>query len=68
MKIRFHYPKGVHGWNKDIEMDYVPRIDESINFSADDGGDEYNIKHVVHYPNDPDFKVYVVLQVRHGLY
>lgn len=63
LRVKCNYPKGSDGWTKDVLMPVIPRVGESINFSTDDGSDEYEVKYVVHYPNDPDMDVYIVLKV-----
>ena len=71
MKIRFDYPNGSEGWQRDVEMLTVPRKGESV-FLRDgsegefDDGDEYYIRHVSHTPGVPDHDMYVVLEVPRG--
>jgi hypothetical protein len=63
MQVRFYYPKGMEGWDRDIDMDYVPRVGESIVFGSEDDSDEFEIRHVTHIPRGNDFQAYVVLKV-----
>lgn len=47
------------------EMVAVPQVDEQIYFGETDNyekGHTYTVKRVVHYPDDPDLDVYVVLR------
>lgn len=62
MKIRLSYPKGSEGWEADLEMDYVPRVEDSICLGDPDTEPEYYIRHVMHTPNEPDFQVFIVLK------
>jgi hypothetical protein len=64
MKIRFHYPKGIEGWQREVQMGQVPRIGETVNFAATEYEDDmhYQVLHVTHYPNDPDFEVYITVR------
>jgi hypothetical protein len=43
-------------------MVVVPRAGETVQFGQADEGHEYDVKHIHHYPDDPDMDVYVVLK------
>lgn len=56
------YPKGFQGWEKVLEMSYVPREGETMLFADD--AESYEINHVTHAPGSPKWDVYVILKVK----
>jgi hypothetical protein len=61
MVVRFNYPAGVSGWEEDIDinkLEVLPRVGETI----DKDGDEYFVKHVVHYLFEEPPMIYIVLR------
>jgi hypothetical protein len=60
MKVRFDYPMGAEGWQKDCLMSNVPRVGEFVEFDEDH---EYTVHVVVwHLGSDTDFDAYVVVR------
>lgn len=43
-----------------VEMPTVPRQGDTVQFDLD-AGSEYNVRHVVWTPKEPDYDAYVVL-------
>jgi len=48
--------------NRTVELPVPPREGESLHFGPDGEGDDYEVRTVVWFPDEPDFDVYVVLR------
>lgn len=61
MKVFLRYPRGSEGFDETKEMPAVPRVGDSLYIGLDDEGDEFEVRTVVWYPDQPEFDAYVVL-------
>lgn len=58
VRVRFAVPAGFNGFEDDRDMLVVPREGETVTL---DNGPSRIVRGVHHYPDEPDFQVYVVL-------
>jgi hypothetical protein len=61
MRVQFRMPLGSKGWEKHLEMPAVPRAGDTVALGIDGEEVEYQIRHVVWYPESLDIDAYVVL-------
>ena len=61
MKVHLTFPLGTLGFDRVVEMPAALREGDQVHIGPDGEGDEFEVRTVVWYPDEPGMDVYVVL-------